>query len=103
MIVFASPNDHGHLLLTENTPVVLDTSRIDLVHEELTIQLTTSKVEQLLTILVSRLVVMASCFSCHQHVVVSWLAGQHSACSAYALHNKIFADYMHMKCYVVAQ
>ena len=35
MAVFASLDDHGRLLSTENTPVVLDTARIALVHEVL--------------------------------------------------------------------
>ena len=44
MAVFASLNKCGSLLLTE-TPVVLDTARIDIVCEALAILLTIAKVE----------------------------------------------------------
>ena len=45
MAVFASLNNCGSLLLTEITPVVLDTARIDIVCEALAILLTIAKVE----------------------------------------------------------
>ena len=35
MAILACLYDRGHLLLTENTPAVLDTARTDIIHEVL--------------------------------------------------------------------
>ena len=47
MAIFASLDDHGSLLSIEIIPAVLDTARIDIVYEALTILLTITKVERL--------------------------------------------------------
>ena len=44
---FALLDDHSCLLSIENTPAVLDTTRINIVHEMLAILLTVSKLERL--------------------------------------------------------